>query len=410
MPTGWTQSAATDRSSFLQTVGAAPHQIVTNTDKVDVSDMLDLLALSDTPFINRAGWGPDSSATSIRWISENLGPGYVRSVSVIESYAAELSLDITTADGLSATNAGYQLHEGSVMYAYNSVDASHSLMVVTSDDTTGSTSFLISNLAGTSVTHVTSIEAGERLFILGQHVNEGSKPKSTFPRDRVVNSNNFAILREDVAISGSMKQTDMYAVGREDRHQIMMRMKELQRNREKTVLYSDYVARSSTHAGMIYGVLGFLLRQGGSNIDSSTKVFTESAFNDVCGAVWDNGGERLTCYGDYSQIGKFTQWDKNRIRTRVNDGKGGGHITSYLTEVGIEVDLVPMRKVPRNIMFVIDDSKCSLRAKKGRKFILEKLGKMGDMDDYQLLSEFSLQMKGFDLGQHGMFTALTPSA
>jgi hypothetical protein len=189
-----------------------------------------------------------------------------------------------------------------------------------------------------------------------------------------------------------------------------MRMKEMQRQREKVVLYSDYVARSNQSAAAMFGVLGFLLTQAGSNIDITTKVLTETAFNDVVGGIWDNGGENLIALGAYQQMAKFTQWDRNRIRQRINEGKGGGYINSYLTEVGVDVDLVPLRKSPRNILFVLDVGKCKLRAKKGRKFIMEKLGKMGDMDDYQLISEFSFEMKGYNLGQHGMFTGLTPSA
>ena len=103
------------------------------------------------------------------------------------------------------------------------------------------------------------------------------------------------------------------------------------------------------------------------------------------------------------QTAKFTRWDKNRIRTRINDGKGGGQITSYLTESGIELDLVPMAYVPTNLAFVVDTSKIKLIAKKNRKAIMEKLGKRGDFDAWQILSEFSMEMKGHNLGQHGGF-------
>jgi hypothetical protein len=91
---------------------------------------------------------------------------------------------------------------------------------------------------------------------------------------------------------------------------------------------------------------------------------------------------------------------------RVNDTVGGGHITSYLTEAGIEVDLIPMGNVPDNLLFVVDPGRIKLRAKSGRKALFEKLGKMGDTDDWQILSEFSLEMKGYNMGQHGMFTCL----
>ena len=122
--------------------------------------------------------------------------------------------------------------------------------------------------------------------------------------------------------------------------------------------------------------------------------------------VWSNGGRNLSAFGDISQTAKFTRWDKNRIRMRVNDGLGGGRITSYLTEAGIEIDLIPMGNVPDNLFYILDTSKIKMRAKKGRKAILEKLGKMADSDDWQILSEFTMEMKGYNTGQHGAFFSL----
>jgi hypothetical protein len=78
-----------------------------------------------------------------------------------------------------------------------------------------------------------------------------------------------------------------------------------------------------------------------------------------------------------------------------------------MTDIGIEVDLLPMRKVPANLAFVLDTSKIVLRAKKGRKLIVEKLGKTGDYEMWQMLSEFSLEFRGYNTLQHGLFTALT---
>ena len=90
-----------------------------------------------------------------------------------------------------------------------------------------------------------------------------------------------------------------------------------------------------------------------------------------------------------------------------SDRKGGGLIQFYLSESGIEVEIVPMRKVPINFAFVLDTSKIQLRAKKGRKGFMQKLGLAGDFEDWQILSEFSMEMKGYNLHQHGMFVRLS---
>lgn len=383
----------------------------TDTQKRDVSEILDLLAIADTPFINKVGWGPESGGTIIEWISEDLGPGYIENLSAGGSGAAGLSLIINSIDGVQGSDIMRQIHEGTILYVYNSEDAYHNIRVVTSEPAVSAAQVTIHASAlhfGTYGTGMTTINAETKFYILGNVQNEGSQPGYGRPRQRKVASNAFAILRQDVNITGSMKNTDMYVIGREDRHQILMRMKEMQRERERIALYSVYVtAKTSTQAGLPNGVFGFLNTQSGTHIDRSTTTLTETAVNDIVRYIWENGGRNLTAFGHIDQTAKFTRWDKNRIRTKVNDSMGGGYITSYMTEAGIELDIVPMGKVPTNLFFIVDPSKIRLRAKKNRKAVMEMLGKKGDFDAWQIISEFSLEMRGYNLGQHGMFTKLT---
>ena len=189
---------------------------------------------------------------------------------------------------------------------------------------------------------------------------------------------------------------------------LLMRLKELQREREKQLLFSVHVTpRSATEASLFNGALGFLAGQAGTNIDITTTALTETAVNDVVSGCWEAGANSLSWFSSIQQAALFTRWDKNRIRMAPRDGRGGGMITYYMCECGIELEIVPMRRVPKNIAFVIDTGKCAARAKKGRKAIMEKLGKAGDFDDWQILSEFSFEMKGYNLHQHGMFTRLS---
>ena len=387
-------------------VGDTPLGVVDGTEKRDVSEMLDLLALADTPFINKVGWGPETGGTTIEWISEDLGNMTAHIISAVGTDVT--SLLFSSGNGIQGSELINQIHHGTIMYMYSSLAAHHAITVVTSEPALAPASvtacILVSALAvDTYASYMASAAAGETFYILGNVVNEGSEPSQGKPRERVVSSNGFTILRQDVAITGSMKETDMYIIGREDRHQVLMRLKELQRERENMALYSARVTKTSTMAGLINGCFGFLTKQSGSHIDRTTKSLTETAVNTLVTAIWKNGGRNLTMFAAIEQTAKFTRWDKNRIRTRINDGKGGGQITSYLTESGIELDLVPMAYVPPNLAFVVDTSKIKLRAKKNRKAIMEKLGKRGDFDAWQILSEFSMEMKGHNLGQHGGF-------
>jgi len=405
-----TEADAFNQGGFQRDiVGDTPYGVVSGTEKRDVSGVLDLLALADTPFINTIGWGPETGGTKIEWMSEDLGKGYIKTAADIET--GQLSVVVGSCDGMDASDSIRQMGEGAMLYYFDSTQGVHAMFAVTSVITNG-VSVFISQISTDHDAYifdsaVCSIVAQSNMYIVGNVANEGSVPKPPNPRDRVLLSNAFTILRKDVQITGTMKSTDMYIVGREDRHQVLMRLKELQRERERQALYAISTTKTSVLAGQMNGVLGFLGQQSGSHIDNSTYALTESAVNTVVSKIWENGGRNLSFFASLAQTAKFTRWDKNRIRMRQNDRKGGGLITSYLCESGIELDLHPMANVPTNLAFVIDTSRPKLRAKKGRKAIMEKLGKMGDFDAWQIISEFSFAFPGYNLGQHGAFFKLT---
>lgn len=392
-------------------VGDVPFGVVSGTQAVDVSEQLDLLALADTPFINRIGWGPESGGTKIEWIAEDLGSGKLKNLSTLAS--EWVSFVANSVDGMNASDSVRQIKQGSVLYYYCSISGNHTLAVVTSTPVAGGTgtsitlSLITAGHGATLLSMFSSVAVNRPWYVLGAFANEGSTPNKPGVRQRIVCSNVFTILRQDVQTTGTMMNTDMYAVGREDRHQTLMRLKELQRDRERTALFSAKIAKTSAMAGLMDGVLGFLAGQTGTHIDTSTKALTATAVNTMVSFLWENGGRNLTFFGHINQTAKFTDWDIARIRMSINDRLGGGYITHYMCKCGVEIDLVPMANTPTNIAYILDVGKIKLRAKKGRKAIMEKLGKMGDFEDWQIISEFSMEMKGYNLRQHGGFFRLT---
>ncbi|MHA2084990.1 MAG: SU10 major capsid protein [Candidatus Thorarchaeota archaeon] len=377
-------------------------QITASTDKRDVSEMLDLWAHKDTPFLNRISWGPDSGGLGIEWLSEHLGWGYIENVSTMGSASVSWAGGYFFPGSTTSISASlkYALNCGALLYLWNSTDAEDAMMVIES----------IGAADSICLTWVltTSLEATQKLYILGELANEGSVAREDTSRPRTLLSNSFSILRKDIRITGSMAATDMHAVPEgEVRHQLRMRLLEMQRDREMHALFGVAQTRSATLAGSMNGVLGFLRGQSGTHIDTSTTSLTETAFNNLVAAVWDNRGNPDIVVGSQDQIRKFTGWDRARVRVEQDSKIAGFHVTKYLTDIGIEVDLIPMRKFPVNTLFVLDSSKIKLRAKKGRKLFVERMGVRADAIEYQMLSEFSGEVRGYDLGWHGYFGALS---
>jgi hypothetical protein len=379
--------------------------ITSGTEKRDVSDMLELWAHKWTPILNRVNWGPDSGGLSVEWISEHLGYHWLELSGDLASDGVAFAI-VSGGTGESASDSLIkQVQAGSLLYAYASGSNTDDMFAVVV--TVGSASekaVKISYIAAAG----DPISAGKKLFILGHYANEGSDPFPDTTRPRTVLSNNFSILRKDVKITGSMAATDMYAVDNEPRHQIAMRLLEMQLDRERSLLMSKSQARSSTVASLMKGVYDFLDDYESSTwVDATTTTLTEADFNTLIAEIWDQGGSPDLFCGHMNQIRKFTQWDQSRVRTTPDARMSGHWVTKYLTDIGEEIELVPMRKWPINIAFALSLDKISLRAKKGRKLILEKLARVGDYDRWQMLSEYTLEMKGYNKGYHGMFNKLT---
>lgn len=382
-------------------VYSTQHYTAGTIEKRDVSDILDLFDNSKTPFLGYISWGEPSGGNTIEWITEHLGSMVIHGSGALASDGTSLIIGTDSTLMITKTALAKQIHEGTVLYAYSSSDGEHGMLLVESiaASFTMTVEFLSDQTA--------SLAASASYYIIGSPVNEGSSFRADKTRERGVSSNAFEILRQDIYITGSQMETDMYAVGNDLRHQIMLRTREMQREREATCLYQCPQARSTTEASLMNGVLGFLKGQSGSHIDSTTTSFSETAFNNVVAALWENDATPNAFFAHQSQVRKFTTWDRSRIRMSPRENLGGAHISSYMTDIGIEIDLVPLRRGPVNLAYVLDTSKITLRAKKNRKLILDRLGKDGDFEKYQLISEFSMEMRGYNQAQHGMFDRLT---
>ena len=381
---------------------------VANTDRRDVSEMLDL-SHQDTPFLNRVSWGEASSAKSIEWITEHLGMGFVElatgvdaSSAIALASAASYTVDLSSY-GRTTSQILDQIHSGMVLYAYDSTNSSSTLYLVETCDGDGALGLEI--LSGDTAT----IAAGEKLYIVAGIANEGSSPLLDRSRDRIIRTNAMTIQRKDVQITGSQKETDYYAVNDELQHQIAMRTVEMNIERERNILLMDAQTRSATVAGTMNGCYGYLTdstAQTGGHIVTSATDFTETAFNNMVAELYENGGNPDVLVGSVSQIRKFTSWDTSRVRSAPDNKVGGYHVASYLTDVGREVELIGVKRFPRNIAFCLDTSLMKLRPKSNRKLFVEKLGKNGDYDQWQLISEYTMEFRGYDMGKQGMWSAL----
>jgi Family of unknown function (DUF5309) len=379
--------------------------ITTSTNVRDVSEMLEMWAHKETPFLNRISWGQESGGLIIEWLTEHLGWRYVETSAALATGGTAI-LIASGVGGLSRAEQMKQIKVGTMLFAKGadgSESADHAWMVVSTIG--ASYSLTVAFMASCTA----SIAASTKLYIVSSFANEGSEPDRDTSRKRTLLSNKMGILRQDIRITGSMVATDMHAVANELQHQTRQRLLEMQFERERSIFFSRAQSRSGTVYGSFKGLMELFVDNitQTSWVDNSTTTLGETAFNNIVAELFENGGRPNVVVGPVAQIRKFTGWATDRIRSTMDTRVGGQYITQYLTDTGLTLDLVPMVKFPAHLLFILDTSKIELRAKKGRKLIVEKLAKVGDYDTWQMISEYSLEHHGFAWGQHGAFMALT---
>jgi len=376
--------------------------ITSNTDVRDVSDVLDAVYVADTPFVNKIGWGAASSNKTIEWVTDSIGYGYLilSNGGTVASDASDFV--VGTSNVGAQSTALRQIHTGSIL-KYNNQSAPLGYMVV-EDLSLGGGSVTFTYLSGTTI--LEAITDAATLFIIGNAVPEGSTPRQDTTRPRGLQSNYTQIFRKDVQITGTRQALEMYAVGNELRHQIELRTKEYKRELERTAILGRKEAGSAAETPLMGGIYDFLRGQSGDNIDTTSTALTESVLNTIVKGVMEKGGMPDCVLVGFDRQQDISSWDVAKKRTTQDTRMAGYYTTQYLSDLGAVLDVLVSRWVPANYAFVLSTSMIKLCPMRGRKFILEKLGKVGDYVQYQLISECSLEFKGFNLGQHGLLSAL----
>jgi hypothetical protein len=163
--------------------------ITSNTNIRDVSEMLDLWVHRRTPLLNLISWGEGSGGLVYEWIYEHLGFGYVKSSAELTENTGTGQVVVETSDIGSTSEATKQIQQGALLMGWSSEQATHSLWFV----------FTISaDVAHATALITGTVDANEKLWILGNWANEGSEPRSDVSRARTIVTNDMAILRKDI--------------------------------------------------------------------------------------------------------------------------------------------------------------------------------------------------------------------
>lgn len=221
----------------------------------------------------------------------------------------------------------------------------------------------------------------------------------TGPKDESVarsRSYNYTqIFSKGVNLTGTALAIEHNGIAAEDSYQIDKRLRELIRELDRTVIMG--VRAASDNSDTVYGTMGGLIdyikHATSGNTNSTSETLTPSVLNAMIKQIWDDGGEPNILVVGGTQKQKISAFDKEYRRSTMDSRRAGFTVEEFVSDLGINLRIVVDRWMPIDMGIVIDSSKIHIKSLQGRAFFLEKLAKTGDAEKWQVVGEYTMEVK-----------------
>jgi hypothetical protein len=388
---------------------AAPGLYGTNLDKIDCSDVLAAILLSDTSTL---GIIP-----------------FKGQVENIEHFWIEDSLNAITFTGVSSTNAKIHISTPTATSDVTKILRTYALVMPANGEyvmkfgaapVTGSN---VVSLYGSTV-WASNKTAGTTWYVIGMPKPDIDAASSDISRARTRRKNFTQVFERAIEITQTRKGIAVWAVPDELKHQIQARTYEIKRELNMSVLMGYALASASnTYSpdSEIRTMAGIMQLIRDPNLDTATTdntvtqvsgALTESAINALCEKIYNRGGldsksNAQIIVGPYQQR-VISAFEKDRIRRDPDERKAGYYITKFISDMGYELPITVDRWCPNDKLFILDKSRVALMPLKGDNWHTEKMAKTGRSEKWQLSGQFTLELRNPDEA-HGMLYDLTTS-
>jgi len=365
---------------------------VTTARKVDISDLLSAILTQETALVGRIKKTADVKDTLHKWPEDTLAPNTVTCNEDTFSNsdpadAAHLTLAATMGDRL---RVGALLKD-------TAAGKSEVLQVITIDSATqvhvtrgyGSTSAeahavdSVWRIIGSPIQENSEVAVGDDKWS-GTGPTLGQNYSQLFERKII-----YGDTMENVSRNGMIAGVkDWFA------HQSKKRTLELAQELGDTFI--NGISAGSIGSDTVYrsmmGLIEFL-SQSNSLKDTTTEDFTEAVANEMVRTAWNQGAMITHLLISADLLSAVTAWESDRVRMANDNQKAGRQIRRWMSELGIELDIIVDRFMPGDCAAAIKLDDITFGALKGDDWHTEKLARTGRLTKWQLSGQFTLEVK-----------------
>ena len=374
----------------LQTPSRATSYDQSAVYKLDLSEVLAAILLDDTDFVSMIGISNEvAKQTKHSWIEDALN-----AVTIKQSGGTANQLALGTTSGtllvLSASQAA-RITAGSLLK--NQLSGKTEVIQVTALSTNSAT--VVRGFGSTSaVTHA----AGAVWDIIANPRPQGMTGPKDESTTRGLKYNFTQIFSKGVKITGTAQAIEHAGVSAEDNYQIDLRLREMKRELDRTAIMGIRAATDVVDAtyGTMGGMIDFCGFLNTTNNISTAETLTTSVLNTMIKKCWDVGLTPTHILVGGVQKQKISSFDAEYRRSSISDRSAGYTVEDYISDLGISLRVIVDRWMPTDVAIVFDSAKVKIMPLNGRSFFLEQLAKTGDSNDWQIVGEYTMEVRNAD--------------
>lgn len=337
------------------------------------------------------------------WVNDSLG-----------SYSSAIASFDTDGDGTGinlASTAGIQA--GSILRFTSSTGVSKSELVqVASVDSATNLTVVRDYGSTTGVTLV----VGDIAYLVSTPKNEGSSVESAIKHEGSIDFNYTQIFSEAANLSKTALASSAYDSSTAMAYQLNASMVRMAYNLEDAAIFGVKVARSSSAAGTMAGVLAQISASGGNIEAAGSSAISQALLNNVIEDIVADGGMLsrpviLCAPNQARKLSALNTSGSNPIVYKDNGDRSlGNFVSSFVGDLaiggtGIVAEIFVCQRMSKDQIAIIDADLLNLRVMRGLSTV--DATTPGN-DEYTLrsITELTLEVKNATKS-HGIITGLT---
>lgn len=353
---------------------------------LDLSEVISAILLDDTDFISEIGISNEvATQTKHEWDEDALN-----ATTALQSGGSSAQMALGTTSGtvirFSSSQIG-RITAGTLLK--DSISGKTEVIQVTA--VSGTSATVTRGAGGTSAQTHAAAAVWDIIANPRPQGMEGPKDESV-ARTRPYNYTQ--IFSKGVRITGTAEAIKHNGINSESMYQVDARLRELKRELDRTAIMGVRLGNVSssvyTTMGGIIEFVGFI---GAGNNRGSAETLTPSVLNAMAKDIYDAGGRPDIVLVGGTQKQKISAFDQEFRRSTLDTRRSGFTVEEFVTDLGVNLRVVVDRWVPSDVAVVLDSSRVKLMPLTGRGFFLEKLAKTGDAENWQIVGEYTMEVR-----------------